>query len=389
MPDKQNDKDSESPQESYEEVYKKLRESFDERLQTSLEYLEGLYMRNPFTATLEELQELMRLAHGLAGSGATFGYPHVTSKGQKLDHFLSIQLRKYKDSTLDNDDMTSLFALLKDLRNAVGNATQNGAVIDMVDAEHLKNTRIQPHKKSYNVMIVDDDNHLADIIGLRLTQKGMRVIPARDGFAALQLMSREVPDIIVLDIVMQGMSGHEVLMRLKKDPRLATIPVIMLTGKTEQKDVVSAIHTGAIDYIIKPVDIEKLIQRIDKILYAARHTVLLADNDHLILNLLESRYRTRGFKVLTADDGKKAWDTAMAKLPDIIILDRMMPGMDGMAVLKNLRSETATRNIPVIVLSARKEDRDIDLAMNLGANDYVIKPFLPDDLISRTINLLN
>ena len=75
-------------------------------------------------------------------------------------------------------------------------------------------------------------------------------------------------------------------------------------------------------------------------------------------------------------------------LPDLVILDRMMPGMDGLAVLKNIREEQATANIPVIVLSARKEQRDIDMGMKFGANDYMVKPFLPDDLLGRSLKLL-
>jgi DNA-binding response OmpR family regulator len=188
--------------------------------------------------------------------------------------------------------------------------------------------------------------------------------------------------------MMPGISGHEVLRRLKQDPDFVAVPVIMLTAQTEQKDVVSALHSGAIDYVIKPVDPEKLVARIGRTLDAARYTVMIADNDHLILQLLGSKYRNRGFKVTAADDGKAAWDQILKTLPDLVILDRMMPGMDGIAVLKNIRQEESTKNIPVIILSARKEERDIEIGMNFGASDYVVKPFLPDDLMTRSLKLL-
>jgi DNA-binding response OmpR family regulator len=289
------------------------------------------------------------------------------------------------EQALDPEAAAELHGMAVELQDSVKAALEAGDA-----APPLPETKpqVEALKETYNVMVIDDDNHIVDVIGLRLRQRGVRVTPARDGVTAMKLMSRDLPDLIVLDIVMQGMSGHEVLMKLKKDPRLATIPVIMLTGQTEQKDVVSAIYSGAIDYIIKPVDMDMLIQRIEKTLYASRHTVLIADNDHLILQLLENRFRMRGFKVLLADDGKKAWDAAMTKLPDLVVLDRMMPGLDGLHVLKNMRGEKATRGIPVIVLSARKEEHDIETARRMGANDYVIKPFLSDDLIARSINLL-
>jgi two-component system, cell cycle response regulator len=121
---------------------------------------------------------------------------------------------------------------------------------------------------------------------------------------------------------------------------------------------------------------------------AGRFTVMIVDNDHLILHLLEGKYKDRGFRVLLAEDGKKAWDNITKNHPDLVILDRMLPGLDGLAVLKNMRQEEGTRNIPVVILSARGEQRDIDISLKMGAQEYVVKPFMPDDLLTLSLKLL-
>jgi DNA-binding response OmpR family regulator len=178
------------------------------------------------------------------------------------------------------------------------------------------------------------------------------------------------------------------LRRLKHNPEFVKIPIIMLTAQTEQKDVVSALHAGAIDYMIKPVDMDQLVARVEKTLEASLYEIVVADNDELLLQLLGNWYRERGFKVKLIDDGKKAWDYIMSNLPDLVVLDRMMPGMEGLGILSNMRNSESTQNIPVIILSARKQDRDIAEAMKRGAQDYIAKPFIPEELIERSMKLL-
>lgn len=116
--------------------------------------------------------------------------------------------------------------------------------------------------------------------------------------------------------------------------------------------------------------------------------IFLVDNDDLLLDLLQAKFIENGFDVETAQNGKIAWDRILATLPDLVVLDRMMPGMDGLAILKNMRTESGTKNIPAIVLSARGEDRDIEIGMKIGAQAYLTKPCDPDILIEESLKLL-
>lgn len=390
MPDDHNPEDIQfKPRPSYEEAYQQLKAGFMTRLANSVTAIDNIMAQRQMGGlSLKDLEQAMMMAHGLAGSGTTFGFPAVTETGRKVDSFVERLLRTLPEGEAPKPDDIQIFETLM----AALHAACADAVAHKPAAAPMKNPIAKAPqeqiKETYHVLLVDDDATVLDIITLKLRQIGIRVSIARNGDDALRIIGKQIPDLIVLDIMMPGITGHEVLRRLKQDPDFVAVPVIMLTSKTEQKDVVSALHGGAIDYVIKPVDPDKLVARINRTLDAGRFTVMIADNDHLILQLLESKYRNRGFKVMLADDGKDAWNQILKALPDLIILDRMMPGLDGLAVLKNIRQETATANIPVIVLSARKEERDIDMGMKFGADDYIVKPFLPDDLMGRSLKLL-
>lgn len=111
--------------------------------------------------------------------------------------------------------------------------------------------------------------------------------------------------------------------------------------------------------------------------------ILVVDDEPDILNLLDYNLRKAGFKVLAAKDGPEAIDTARLKRPDLILLDIMLPNMEGTEVLKRLKTFDATRHIPVIMLTAKGEEVDKIIGFELGAEDYITKPFSPRELILR------
>ena len=117
-------------------------------------------------------------------------------------------------------------------------------------------------------------------------------------------------------------------------------------------------------------------------------TILVCDDDELLVDLLQFRLEARGFAVLVARDGGQAVAMAAEERPDAIVLDAMMPVRDGHAVLRRLREAEETRAIPVIMLTARRQERDIVGALELGANDYLLKPFIPEELITRLTRLV-
>ena len=117
-------------------------------------------------------------------------------------------------------------------------------------------------------------------------------------------------------------------------------------------------------------------------------TILVCDDDPLLIDIVKFRLASRGYDVEAATDGADALERIESAPPDAIVLDCMMPILDGLQVLRRLRDNPATRDIPVVMLSARKQEADVVGALELGATDYMVKPFSPEELVVRLTRLL-
>jgi two-component system phosphate regulon response regulator PhoB len=113
------------------------------------------------------------------------------------------------------------------------------------------------------ILLAEDEKQIADMIAFKLTNSGHQVIRAHDGEQALQLALNNAPDLIMLDAMMPGLSGFEVLRRLKADVGMRGIPVIMVTAKGHERDVLSGLRGGAVDYIVKPFSLKELAARVE------------------------------------------------------------------------------------------------------------------------------
>ncbi len=117
-------------------------------------------------------------------------------------------------------------------------------------------------------------------------------------------------------------------------------------------------------------------------------SILICDDDPLLLELLEYRLASKGYRVTIARDGGEALELARNSAPDAIVLDAMMPVIDGYEVLRRIRNDENMGSIPVLMLTARKQERDVLSALELGASDFMVKPFIPEELAARLARLL-
>lgn len=114
-----------------------------------------------------------------------------------------------------------------------------------------------------------------------------------------------------------------------------------------------------------------------------KDTILIVEDEKDIVKMLDYNLKMEGFKILIAHDGEDALDAANTKLPDLILLDLMLPGLDGLEVCKTLKAERKTASIPIIILTAKSQESDKIVGLELGADDYVTKPFSPRELLAR------
>jgi|GEM_PF-2119592 len=253
------------------------------------------------------------------------------------------------------------------------------------------------------VLVVDDERNIAELLRLHLEREGYYVSIAGNGEDALRRALQEKPDLIMLDVLLPSISGLDVLRNLKSDPQTAEIPVVMVSIMPEEQE---AYRLGARAYFTKPVYEKELILKVNQLLlpktteqeptaavYATlsefgegektirRSRVLVADDDPDTRRRLEKGLREIGYATFMADNGIRALELARTCLPDLILLDLSMPGMDGLQVLHSLKRDLSTVHIPIVMIadnSLGQQSRDAVLA--LGAAEFIDKKATPYEL---------
>jgi CheY-like chemotaxis protein len=203
------------------------------------------------------------------------------------------------------------------------------------------------------VLIVDDDPAVHDVLRVTIAKEGYRLLHAYDGEQALDIAREERPDVITLDVMMPKLDGWTVLGKLKSDPALAPIPVIMLTIVDERT---TGYSLGAAEYMTKPVDRSRLLELLRRFGAKSREAVVLVvdDNDD-VRAVVRSTVEKAGLKTVEAENGQVALDWLEKNpAPALVLLDLMMPVMDGFAFLECVQKVPALARVPVVVLTAKE-----------------------------------
>jgi len=252
------------------------------------------------------------------------------------------------------------------------------------------------------ILIVDDASENLHSL-MNILREDYAIIAATSGEKALELARRQPqPDLILLDIKMPGMDGYSVLSALKVDPTTTNIPVIFVTALAEAADEARGLSLGVTDYITKPVNPDLLKTRVRNQLELKRYrnnpvmfdivahkdsehtpTILVVDdvpeNIHELLEALKHEYR-----IMVASNGAKALKLLdSAPPPDLVLLDIMMPGMDGYEICRRIKAMPSGNRIPVIFVSVVDATEEKVKGFNLGAADYITKPFDVDEVRAR------
>ncbi|HEY2158022.1 MAG TPA: response regulator, partial [Isosphaeraceae bacterium] len=216
------------------------------------------------------------------------------------------------------------------------------------------------------VLVVDDDPTVCELIRRTLEKDGYRVAWAHDGREGLEMAKRLHPDAITLDVMMPGMDGWSVLGALKSDPTLAEIPVVMVTMIDEKRIGYSL---GASDYLTKPIDRARLVATLEKYRREqAGGTILVVEDDEVTREMVRTTLEEEGWTVVEAENGRVALERIDGAKPDMILLDLMMPEMDGFDFASALRKLDRWRHVPILVMTAM----DVSAEDRLRLNGHVL-----------------
>jgi PAS domain S-box-containing protein len=216
------------------------------------------------------------------------------------------------------------------------------------------------------VLVVDDNPQAAEILARTMGAGGFRIKVAHTGPEALSMARELKPVAITLDILLPEVDGWEVLNRLKADEATRNIPVIVVSV-VDNPALGRAL--GAFDYFVKPVDGKALLSRLSQYAFTNKVKtepvrVLVVDDEKANLDLLEALLEPAGFAVIRAGGGQEGIDLARSQMPNLILLDLMMPDLTGFDVVEALRAEEATRSIPIMVLTAKALTEEDKRALN-------------------------
>jgi len=201
------------------------------------------------------------------------------------------------------------------------------------------------------VIVIDDDPIARDLIQRTLRKEGFNVALAGDGPSGLDLARQLKPRVITLDVMMPSMDGWAVLSALKADPATADIPVIMLTI-VDEKQIGFAL--GAVDYFTKPIDWGRMAASLKKYRQPnLPQTALVVEDDASTREMLRRTLLKERWEVLEAENGRVALERLAGRAPTVILLDLMMPEMDGFEFMEELRKRPEYRQVPVVVITAK------------------------------------
>jgi CheY-like chemotaxis protein/nitrogen-specific signal transduction histidine kinase len=237
------------------------------------------------------------------------------------------------------------------------------------------------------VLVIDDDPAVRNLMGRFLRKEGFRVEEAADGAAGLRAAREERPDVITLDVLMPGMDGWAVLTQLKGDPEMAQIPVIMLSIVDDRN---LGFALGASEYISKPIDREHLVAILRK--YARDgelRPVLVVEDDAATRGLLRRTLEKEGWIVAEAENGRVALERLGEQRPALVLLDLLMPEMDGFEFLGALRRHENGSSVPVVVITAKELTEEERRRLNGGVEMIIEKGARPrEELLGQVLDLV-
>jgi DNA-binding response OmpR family regulator len=258
--------------------------------------------------------------------------------------------------------------------------------------------------KPVKILIVEDEEALLQTLQYKLSREGYEVVVARDGVQGLAVIKSNRPDVVLLDILMPKLDGFGVLETLNKEKVIPDLPVIIISNSGQPVEIDRALKLGARDYLVKAeFSPEEVVDKVHKVLGQTNGVgglapgaeagtagrVFIVEDDQFLRDLMERKLIKEGFSVETAIEGDTGLKKILASKPELVLLDIILPGMDGFSILEKLKQNPEVANIPVILLTNLGQRDDVEKGLKLGAAGYLVKAhFTPGDIVDKVKEVL-
>lgn len=256
--------------------------------------------------------------------------------------------------------------------------------------------------ENQKVLVVEDNPLNMKLVRTLLELGKLQIIEAETAQKGIDLAKEIIPDLILMDIQLPDMDGLSAVRVIRQTESTSHIPIVALTAYAMQSDVERALNAGCTGYIIKPFKTKSFINKIHNYLNQDvkehsdnqpqirdhRHKILIVDDEPLDVKLLETSLSREDYRVFSAHDGPTAVEKVETIQPDLILLDIMMPGIDGYKVTRRLKTSAKTRDIPIILITSLTGIDDKNKGMQAGADEFLNKPVNTTELLARVKSLI-
>lgn len=239
------------------------------------------------------------------------------------------------------------------------------------------------HRK---ILVIEDNEQNRILMRQILKYQGYEVLEAADGAAGLAMAREHMPDLVLLDLQMPVMGGFAVIRELRKTPELSKLKVMAVTSFAMKGDREKALEAGFDEYVTKPIDTRKFVEIVKTILPVENMTlkkpiILCVDDEPANLKLIENILVPRGYEVISAANGEDALQKIKTLTIDLVLLDLMLPGMDGLQVSRKIKENKKYKNIPIIMHTAHSGVESYIKSLSGEVFAYIHKPFEIEELV--------
>lgn len=255
---------------------------------------------------------------------------------------------------------------------------------------------IMPEKKK-TIVLVEDEKILANFIKSRLEREGYKVEVAYDGKKGLDLILTSNPDLVLLDILLPNLGGFDILNKLKEAHIVPKLPVIIISNSGQPVELQRAVDLGARDYLIKVnFTPDEVLEKVDKVFQEETETrspskshILLVEDERILADSIERKFAQNHHRIFKALNAQEARKKLKDERIDLILLDIILPDIDGFEFLEELKADNKTKDIPVIIISNLGQKEEIERGKKEGAVDYIVKSdVVPSQILEKVENIL-
>ncbi len=320
-------------------------------------------------------------SHTLAGSLATFGFSQGSLLSRQIEHVLREQL------ACKHIEVKPLQALVADLRQEISQPSDKENSLAVESSQLLQVNDDRPL-----LLVIDRDRQSIESLAVESSSWGMRIDSATSLAIAKDKIYLQAPNAVLLDLSVSDSTTESLALLFELSQRIPPLPVLVFSAQDNLAERLEVAKLGGRTFLRKPIPPAQVLDTVAQVLKrmeSGTARVLAVDDDPKVLAVLRTLLEPWGMHLATLSDPQKFWETLEAYIPDMLILDVEMPHLSGIELCQIVRNDSRWSSLPIVFLTAHTDPQVVNTVFAMGADDFVSKPIVGPELVTRIINRLD